>query len=135
MQSVEEFFHNYFKERTATLRSAKAVWDPHIKSFFAPPYSPWDHDASVRDSEQENIISVQESADEFEVITSGSVGGRWRMRYRTIRDNESWRIASIEWECGICHGSGKRKDGTAPCRLCKGAGWKLIGQSQDKTQK
>ena len=42
-----------------------------------------------------------------------------------------WRITSMEWECGICHGSGKAKDGTRDCKLCKGAGWKLLGERRD----
>jgi len=134
MENVEAFFENYFGERTAILRGIAAVWEPHIKSFFATGYTPWERDASVRHSEQEKIIGVQERNDGFEVITSGCHGGRWKMRYRTLNLKESWRIASIEWECGICHGSGKRKDGITACPLCKGAGWKLMGESQESSQ-
>ena len=34
----------------------------------------------------------------------------------------------------VCHGSGKRKDGITACPLCKGAGWKLMGESQESSQ-
>jgi hypothetical protein len=130
MDTIEDFFVQYFRERTDILRDKIPVWEAHIKKFFTQSYSPWQPDRAVRDSEQERILSVEPREEGYQVITSGQAGGSWRMRYRTLLNNESWQIASIEWECGICHGSGMRKDGTTACRLCKGAGWKLVGASQ-----
>ena len=34
----------------------------------------------------------------------------------------------MDMECGICHGSGKAKNGKDDCRLCKGKGWKPVGE-------
>lgn len=131
MQTVEDFLHDYFRNRTDLLRESCAGWESHTQQFFAPVYQPYDRKKTVADSEAESIISVSSADGSVEAITTGFAGGRWRFRYRLSAVNDQWRITSMEMECGICHGSGKAKDGKSDCRLCKGAGWKLVGETPD----
>jgi len=127
MQSVEQFPHEYFRGRTDLLRQSYGAWESHAQRFFAPSYQPYDRQRTIADSEAESIISVSGTDGLAEVITTGYADGRWRFRYRLSSMADQWRITSMEMECGICHGSGKAKDGKSDYRLCKGAGWKLVG--------
>ena len=131
MQPVEEFLREYFRHRTELLRESCGGWQAHTKRFFAPVYQPYDRQKNVADSETERVLSVSAADSSAEAITTGFAGGRWRFRYRLAGIKDRWFITSMEMECGICHGSGKAKDGRTDCRLCKGAGWKLIGETQD----
>jgi hypothetical protein len=102
-----------------------------MERFFVRFYKPHDRQKGVADSEAESIITTTSGGGSAEVITTGPVGGRWRFRYRLSSIRGNWLITSMEMECGICHGSGKAKDGESDCRLCKGAGWKLVGEIRD----
>jgi DnaJ-class molecular chaperone len=129
MQTVDQFMREYVRNRTELLRESSGRWAAHMQTFFAPAYQPYDGQKTVADSEAESILSVCSGDGLTEVITTGSAGGRWRFRYRLSAVNDRWCIMSMEMECGICHGSGKAKDGESDCRLCKGAGWKLVGET------
>ena len=130
MQPVEDFLHEYFRNRTELLQESCGGWESHTQRFFAPLYEPYNRQKTVADSEAERIISVSSADGSAEVITTGFAGDRWRFRYRLSAIDDRWRIKSMEMECGICHGSGKAKDGKSDCRLCKGAGWKLVGETR-----
>lgn len=131
MQPVEDFLRDYFRNRTELLRESYCGWESHTQRFFASDYQPYNREKTVADSDAENILSVSNADGSAEVITTGFSGGRWRFRYRLSRGLDGWRITSMEMECGICHGSGKTKDSESDCRLCKGAGWKLVGEKRD----
>jgi hypothetical protein len=131
MQSVEQFLYDYFRNRTELLRQSCGGWKSHTQRFFTPAYQPYDRHQAVADSEAESIVSVSSADDSAEVITTGVAGGRWRFRYHLSVVADQWRISIMEMECGICRGSGKAKDGKSDCRLCKGAGWKLVGERRD----
>ena len=124
MQSVENFLHDCFRDRTELLRKACLGWESHTLRFFGPLYQPYNPEKAVADSEAERIISINSADGSAEAITTGWAGGRWRFRYYLSAADERWLINRMEMECGICHGSGKRKD--SECRLCKGVGWTLL---------
>ena len=131
MQPIEQFMHDYFRDRTGFLQESVGGWETHVRKFFTSAYQPYDRQKTVADSEAERILSVTSADGLTEIITSGFAGGRRRFRYRLSSVGERWRITSMEMECGICDGSGKAKDGKSDCRLCKGAGWKLVGDKPD----
>ncbi len=131
MQHVEDFLQDYFRARTEMHRALGGLYEPLAARFLAPTYTSFDHKKSVTDSEAERILSIQTSGATSEVITSGWLGADYRIRYRLSASTDCWRIASIEIECGVCHGSGKRKDQQEDCRICKGKGWTLLGKTRD----
>jgi hypothetical protein len=131
MQPVEEFLREYFRDRTELLCGSCSAWEAHTKRFFAPIYQPYDRQKTIANSEAESIISVSTADGSAEAITTGFAGGRWRFRYCLSAADDKWHITSMEIACGVCHGSGKAKDGKSDCRLCKGAGWKLVGETRD----
>jgi hypothetical protein len=95
--------------------------------FFVPNYSFNRLKESIAESEQEAILAVNDAVDHVEIITNGYVRAQYRLRYKLKVSGNSWKIASVELECGICKGSGKR--GENDCKLCSGVGWKLLGES------
>ncbi len=127
MERVEDFLREFIRARTEAQRASCAGFLPLIDRFFAPGYDPFNPKLGVEHSEKETVLAVSPADGFTEVITSGSTGGNWRTRYRLSPAGDSWRISAMEWECGICHGSGKAKDGQRECKLCKGKGWKLLG--------
>ncbi len=131
MQRIEDFLQDYFRARTEMNRALGGLYEPLAARFLAPTYISFNHKQSVADSEAERIMSVQTSGATSEAITSGWLGADRRMRYRLSASADSWRIASIEIECGLCRGSGKRNDKQEDCRICKGKGWTLLGTTRD----
>lgn len=130
MQRVEDFLQDYFRARTEMDRSLGALYRPIASRFLSPHYASFDPEKAVADSQAETILSVQASDSTAEVITRGWLGADHSVRYRLAAVADSWQIAAIEIECGICHGSGKRKDQATDCRICKGKGWTLIGKTK-----
>jgi hypothetical protein len=128
MESVEAFLTKFFRVRTNLLRRPIPDWEKHISQFFAPEYRPYDRQKAVDDSEAEQITEILGDVAAPEVITTGCTGGHWRARYKLRATGDSWIITRMEMECGICHGSGKAKNGVDVCRLCKGDGWRLVGE-------
>ena len=131
MKRVEDFLHEYFRERTEMHRSLGQLHSPLAARFFTPTYVFFDHEKSIADSEAESILSVQASDGMTEVITKGWLGASHRIRYRLSAAADSWQITAIEIECGVCHSSGKQKGQQEDCRICKGKGWTLIGKTKD----
>jgi len=131
MKRIEDFLQDYFRARTEMHRALGGLYKPLAARFFVPAYTSFDHEKSVTDSEAERILSVQTADSTSEVVTSGWLGADHRIRYRLSHSADSWRIESIEIECGVCHGSGKRKDSAEDCRICKGKGWTLLGKTRD----
>jgi hypothetical protein len=127
---AEDFIQDYFRGRTDLYRQASPFFASHSQRFFAPTYQLSDHEQSITDSEAERIISVRNLDRQTEVVTTGFTSGDWRMRYLLADVGDSWMITAIEMECGICHGSGRAKDGKSDCKLCKGIGWKLLGKTR-----
>lgn len=128
MQRIEDFLQEYFAARTEMDRSLGTLYQSIASRFLAPNYASFDPEKSVADSEAETIVSVQASDSQADVITCGWLGAGRRVRYHLSQVADSWQIASIEMECGICHGSGQRKSQGPVCRICKGKGWHLLGK-------
>jgi len=128
MKGVEDFLREYFRARTDLHREFARLHGPVADRFFSADHRSYRPEWSIQHSEAERILSVSPLENGAEVVTSGCLGDRFRMRYRLCATLDSWRIESIEMECDICHGTGKRKDGESDCRLCKGKGWSLLGE-------
>jgi hypothetical protein len=128
MQSPEEFLGEYFLARTQMQREIGQLHQPIASRFLAPSYVALDWERSVAGSESERILSTNGSGDAVDVITTGWVGGERRMRYRLKALADDWRITAAEFECTLCHGTGRQKDEKTGCRLCKGKGWHLLGE-------
>jgi hypothetical protein len=127
MQPVEAFLDDYFRERTQMNRSWAALYAPLADRFLAPGYASWDTDAYIKNSDAEAILSTDVSGTSAQVITRGCFGPDCRARYWLSAVGESWQIRSIEMECVLCHGTGKRKNHEVNCPVCKGIGWSLMG--------
>jgi hypothetical protein len=127
MKSVQDFLSEYFRLRTESHKVSCASFVPVIERFFAQGYDPFNPKLSIARSAAEKVLAVSASEGFTEVTTSGFTDGQWRARYRLIASGDTWRISSVEWECGVCHGSGRSKNGSHECKLCKGKGWKLLG--------
>lgn len=130
MQRVEDFLHDYFRARTEMHRAFGRAYEPVAARFLSPKYDAFRPELTAQKSEAESILSVSPRDHGAEVITTGCLGGSHRMRYRLCAAADSWQITGIEFECSLCHGTGKRKDGQSDCRLCKAKGWNLIGQTR-----
>jgi hypothetical protein len=128
MQSPEQFLLDYFRARTEMQRAIGQLHQPIASRFHAATYVALDSQRSVAGSEGERILSINGSEDAVDAVTTGWVGGERRMRYRLKATSGEWRIIAAEFECTLCHGSGKKKDGRSECRLCKGGGWHLLGE-------
>ena len=51
MQPVEDFLHEYFRNRTELLQESCGGWESHTQRFFAPLYEPYNRQKTVADSE------------------------------------------------------------------------------------
>jgi hypothetical protein len=131
MQRIEDFMQEYFRARTEMDRSIERLYAPLAERFLAPDYTSWDLKQSVRGSEAEAILDIRTSETGAEVFTRGWLDQDHRVRYQLSASADSWRIRTITIECGVCHGSGKRKNHHEDCRICKGEGWTLIGKRRD----
>jgi hypothetical protein len=131
MQTVEEFLREYFRARTEWDRAIGNLYVPIAKQFLSPNFAIFDSEKSVKNSEAETILSCETSEGTTRVITNGCFGGQYRLRYSLSTSGMKWHIDNLELECGLCRGSGKRKDRESECRLCKGKGWKAFGEHRN----
>jgi len=131
MQRVEDFLKDYFRARSEWDRASGRVYEPLEARFLDPGYASFSHEESARLSDEESILSCDVSDCDAKVITSGCFGKGHRMRYLLSGVTGDWRIVGIALECGLCHGSGQRKDGKSECPLCKGEGWKPLGKARE----
>lgn len=122
----EEFMREYFHERTERIRCEMVRRNPFRQKFYTSDCYFDSQQGAVEQSEAEQILGVSNSDDgEVLVVTSGLGTGerRWRVRYHLRPTGDRWLIRAGELECGICRGTGKKKDGKAVCPLCNGRGW------------
>ena len=129
MQSAEDFLRDYLRSRTKVARDSWSIHDLHEKRFFAPNYTPWNHEKAIAGLESERVVTGTNIEGMVEIVTaSESFGMAERTRYRLNRQDDSWRIVSIESACCVCMGSGEERNRT--CNICKGKGWSLIGETR-----
>ena len=117
--------HEYFRERTESIRAELVQREPFRQKFYAVNCAYDSQRGAVELSESEEIVEVRCSNDgEAHVITSSGIGNHQRrVRYHLQPVGDRWLIRAGEIECGICHGTGKAKNGTTDCMVCKGKGW------------
>jgi hypothetical protein len=127
MQPAEDFLRDYLRNRTKVTREEWDIYEPHVRQFFAPNYTPWDRDKAIEGLESEKIVSVHVTDSSTEIVTASvSFGFTQRTRYWLSITDNSWQIKSMESACHLCLGSGK--EGSRACKSCKGKGWSLIGE-------
>lgn len=125
MQTPEEFMRKYFRERTDVIRAEISRRQPFRQKFYFEDCAFDNRKGAIAQSEAEQILSVTSFEEGTEVITTG-IGTEqrtWRLRYQLQAIGDHWLIKRVQMECGICHGTGKRKQGTVDCPICKGKGW------------
>src|SRR4051812_17634037 len=114
MQSAQDFIRDYLKEQVRLQEVWSEAWLPVRERFFQPGYNVFDPQRSIDRAKAEEPLEVSESEGAAVVTTSGYGEGH-RLRY-TLQDVlGAWRISRIELECGICRGTGKRKDRECNC--------------------
>lgn len=123
MTPVEQFFAEYFKERTAFYEKEIELLAPLRQRFFAPDCLYDSRRGMVEHSRAERILSVSQSDGETLVVTTGKHrSGTLPLRYHLQPSGDSWRIHHVEFECPGCHGTGG--DTNDHCVICGGKGWK-----------
>ena len=125
MQTPEEFMREYFRERTEVTRAEIARRQPFRQKFYLEDCKFDSRNGAIAQSEAEQILSVTSFEEGTEVITTGIGTDQrtWRLRYQLQAIGDLWLIKRVQMECGICHGTGKRKQGAVDCPICKGKGW------------
>src|ERR1700722_6286405 len=110
----EEFIREYFRERTERIRAELVNREPFRKKFYASDCLFDSRRNDVEFSEGEEILEVlQSNAGKVQVITRKPpvLGRHLRARYHLKASGDAWLIFTGEFECGICHATGKKKDG------------------------
>ncbi len=120
MQTPTEFMEEFFRDRTEVLKKTTAITGAFRQRFLTAACKYW-YSEMVRESEEERVRSISAEAAKTEVITTGCGTGGRRQPYALVRADAGWAVDEVEWACGICDGTGIRKD--HPCKLCKGKGW------------
>jgi hypothetical protein len=125
MQSVEDFMQEFFAEKAKMNRAWVEHWSPFDQRYYSPDWIERRERGFLLSSPPETIENVARSGSSVEVITSGYQFRKTqhRRRYHLVATGEGWQIRGLDFECGICHATGKSEVDTAPCRLCNGRGW------------
>lgn len=80
-------------------------------------------DLLLRDRAEHVFEDLKQSVDSAVMVTREHFELRdLRMRYHLAAVGEEWKIVRIDWECFLCHGSGRQRSGKV-CRKCGGEGW------------
>jgi|ERR1043166_962277 rubrerythrin len=124
MQRVEDFMQSFLTTQTELQRD----WLARSNSFYETFYS---EDCPARKyrsfvlNPPEAVESIKSSENSAEVITTGIKfhDRQYRHRYQLRANGATWEIHDREIECGVCNTTGKNKDGTSRCNVCKGVGW------------
>ena|SRR5688572_16447976 len=95
MKGVEDFLQEYFRARTELHREFARIHSPVAARFFSEDYRSYRPEWSIQHSDAERILSVSPLEKGAEVVTSGCLGDRFRMRYRLCATPDSWRIESM----------------------------------------
>jgi hypothetical protein len=124
MESAQDFMESYLREHAQLSETYQRLSRPIDEKFLAPDYLKLYLDRRARRQQNpEKLLSVDSSHEIAKVITTAPSAGMPRQyRYHLRRSAASWQIHEIEWECLLCHGSGRR--GESRCDICEGTGWR-----------
>jgi len=127
MESPQHFIELFLRERTrideAIEQMGDRLYTPFNDRFYAVEYRKFCEERRTRII-PEAVLSVEETEGEAKVVTNGPAEHPKRIRYLLQRKGTTWRITGLEWDCGICDGSGKRLDKV--CQHCLGTGWRDV---------
>jgi hypothetical protein len=107
MKSVEQFMQEFFDER---IRFNHKYYDVFLQ--------PEKADSPER---FESVKAFERTA---VATTRIDVGTHFaRLRYCLRAAGETWIIEKTSFQCGRCHGTGKKPSGDEQCTKCNGEGW------------
>jgi hypothetical protein len=132
MSSAEAFIREFLAQRNRYIHEISLARVPLRKRFFASDCPLWNDAHAAREManyEAESVLGVTTQVDSAEVTTTGAFGGHFRARYHLQRSSDDWLISRVQFECSLCHGTGKRKHGSGDCSFCGGHGWHTMGES------
>jgi hypothetical protein len=123
VQSVQEFFECYLRDKAEAARLTEQLHNPLHEKYLAEDLLNYFRDFQrLRNENPETLVSTEIYDESAITITNVTIAKRQhRHRYLLRAINGNWKIHSIEWECFACKGSGQRGD--KACQICKGAGW------------
>jgi hypothetical protein len=123
MQSPHDFIQSYLCEKKDLERLSCQHGMVLHQKFYAEEYSKSLQDwHAARDKNPESIVSAEVSDTSAKVITIEPLGrNKQRYRYLLRLSGLDWKIYGREWECFVCHGTGR--EGKVECHLCGGVGW------------
>ena len=123
----------FFAARNEVVRQGLAARAPLRNRFLHEDCGFWGEANAAKEIasyKAEAVVSVTTEGEEAEVLTTGFYAGYFRGRYQLQRSGESWLIRRVQFDCSICRGTGKRKNGVSDCPLCNGKGWHTCGESK-----
>jgi hypothetical protein len=132
MQSPEAFVLAFFSARNALFRRHQNELETFQKEFCQDRLI---YDRRLAGYEDERILNVDRQGTKAEITTNGNNKGviASRLRYVLMAVDDAWIISDLQFECPICHGTGKDPSGgqrgeggtvtTDNCRSCKGLKW------------
>lgn len=120
MTTAKHFIEQYLQERSSVFSEANLRLRPIYESYFGEPLL--QHLQSYLLSDPQVVDQVNESETTAGVITRAEFSKTVKRRYRLSAAGDTWKIIGIDWECFLCHGTGKKEDSS--CRYCKGEGWR-----------
>jgi hypothetical protein len=122
MQSPQEFMSDYFREMVRYQEHCATAYDSLQDRFFARGYKAFSGEKNIEMAKGETVLKVVNAADRVEITTTG-YGQHARLRYTLSVCDGAFRIALLEWECGLCSRRGGIK---SDCKFCGGKGWQQL---------
>jgi hypothetical protein len=123
MTTPQQFLESFFKEKAAAYAGANVLLRPVHAKYFVEPLSNHAADFQMPERVREVVEDVKQSVDSAIVITRLSTESDvvFRQRYHLSKVGDSWKIVRLNWQCLLCHGTGRL--GTMVCQKCDGEGW------------
>jgi hypothetical protein len=124
MQTAQEFFDDYLREKAALAKTYHEMWVQGHSKFFTEDYinhaRNWQANLEAAPTVLQRAEIVGSTA---KMYTSEPLGTRQQhYRYILSVSEDRWQIESLQWECFRCKGTGQRQE--KPCPSCNGEGFK-----------
>lgn len=116
-QTIYDFMHSCFRERTAALKLQHEIHRTYRQRFYHDECLYESGRGVVEKSEAEQVVSIAPSDIGISVVTTGTA--IYRSRYHVKSSGGSWLIHDVDMECGHCHIFGE----STKCKNCDGKGW------------
>jgi hypothetical protein len=133
MQSAQEFFETYLREKTtaasSTSRANEEIYERFFARDFVEHYSRWKAEQN-KNPESISAIEISDKTASF-ITTSPNSKRLGRYRYQLRFLENKWEIHKQEIECPMCKATGQSRENS--CHFCGGMGWReLFVELSDK---